>query len=592
MNSHESQASLKFQPIRRPQAQQKSKSKAPISSSVHKFSSSTVTASASSPEKQGLGSTPQQQPTVQRSNFEDWIGEDDDYYHQDQRARDERRSKKKKNKNKGQGQESRVLDWDDIYDPTLPNNYVDYKGSEEQHREIRDWKARLYYHQLKEARKQGKNGAANSDESEERPRPTNSTCVPIDCCHIADRLAGMFAPPQNLNFAPPSFDDNPPPPPVDDDDGDYYTMPVNRQEQRNPDTYEQPPPFSPSAVPDDESGEDAYMRRMRMSGMLPDQPAPPPPASANPSAPTPPPSVMKPDADMEAKRAEAQAKIAAFKAKLQKKSDTSPAVVPATAPESAAVATSMLQTDIPVEQPPPPPPPPEDESGPTISRAPVRYDVPPPPAATSAASDTVMTEAGEAHSETSEAGQAGMNRPTKKGFAERLMKKMGWEKGQGLGAQGEGITTALVGKADKRKKRGDAEGGGWAQPKNMGKIVGGKRRKLAEDETESTQDARFGKMSEVIKLDGMLNGLDVQKEVEENNLMQEIGDEMGNKHGNVERVFIWREEMGGNNEVFVKFTSQLGALRTVNETDGMTFAENDVVARFWDAEKFEKGEYA
>ena len=50
--------------------------------------------------------------------------------------------------------------------------------------------------------------------------------------------------------------------------------------------------------------------------------------------------------------------------------------------------------------------------------------------------------------------------------------------------------------------------------------------------------------------------------------------------------------MGGKNEVFVKFTSQLSALRAVNATDGMTFAGNEVVARFWDSEKFESGEYA
>ena len=99
-------------------------------------------------------------------------------------------------------------------------------------------------------------------------------------------------------------------------------------------------------------------------------------------------------------------------------------------------------------------------------------------------------------------------------------------------------------------------------------------------------------MSEVIKLEGMLKGLDVQKEIEDNNLMQEIGDEMGTKYGNVERVFIWRQEMGGQDEVFIKFTSQLSATRAVNDTDGMTFADNEVLARFWDVDKFENGEYA
>lgn len=131
--------------------------------------------SASSPEKQGLGSAPPQQPGVQRSNFEDWVGDDDDeFYYQDRKKYHERGGKKKKKKTKGQ--ETRVWDWDDIYDPTLPNNYADYKGSEEQHREIRDWKARLYYHQLKEAKKANRNGSVSNEGEQDRPRQMNSEC--------------------------------------------------------------------------------------------------------------------------------------------------------------------------------------------------------------------------------------------------------------------------------------------------------------------------------------------------------------------------------------------------------------------------------
>ena len=156
----------------------KTKPTSSSSSSLHKFSSSTVTAttvSASSPEKQSQPSAQQQQPSVQQSNFEDWVGDEDEYYFQDSRPKAERGGRKKKKK--GNKAQERVWDWDDIYDPTLPNTYADYKGSEEQAREIRDWKARLYYRQLKEARKAGKNGAAYSDEEEEsRPRPMNSKC--------------------------------------------------------------------------------------------------------------------------------------------------------------------------------------------------------------------------------------------------------------------------------------------------------------------------------------------------------------------------------------------------------------------------------
>lgn len=170
-----------------------------------------------------------------------------------------------------------------------------------------------------------------------------------------------------------------------------------------------------------------------------------------------------------------------------------------------------------------------------------------------------------------------------------MLKKYGWEKGQGLGARNDGITTAIFAKADKRKKLADADGGGFATPKNMGKIVGGKKRNTTSS-TEQSSDPAEDRISEVIKLEGMLDGLDIDQEIQENNLMQEIGEEMGS-NGKVERIFIWREEQGGRNEVFVKFVNQMSALRALQACDGMEFADNKVLARFWDAERFERGEY-
>jgi splicing factor 45 len=546
---------------------------------LHKFSSSTVTATtatASSPEKQVPSST-SQQPSVQQSNFEDWIGDDDEYYHQDNKPRAERGGRKKKKKNK-QPQE-RMWDWDDIYDPTLPNNYADYKGSEEQAREIRDWKARLYYHQLREARKARKDGM-ESDEEDARPQLMNSEYIPRAVLLLADVDAGMFAPPSNLSFAPPGFDENTRPARVDDDDDgdDYY--PPNRvpTNGREPMSYDSLPAFAPASVPDDATGEDAYMRRMRLGGMAPSQsPAPvPPPPPAVEAAPTPPPVVKAPESDLEAKRAEAQAKIAAFKAKF-----ASQAAKPA--------ASETTQPALNVQQPPPPPPPPEEETSTTISRAPVRYNVP-PPSDEDAAMDTTNSRSTSPPTDAPKT-----NRPGQKGFAERLLKRYGWEKGKGLGASGEGITTAIIAKAEKRKKRPDSEGGGWAVPANMGKLVGGKKRKLEPTESgpeAQDDDAQFGTMSEVVKFTGMLDGLDVQKEIEEKNLMQEIGEEMQGQYGNVERVYIWREEQGGGNEVFVKYTSAASAWRAVQGMDGAEFAGNEVRARFWDSLAFEKGVYA
>ena len=172
------------------------------------------------------------------------------------------------------------------------------------------------------------------------------------------------------------------------------------------------------------------------------------------------------------------------------------------------------------------------------------------------------------------------------------MSKYGWTKGTGLGASGTGILNPLYAKADKRKKKSDAEGGGYATPAGTGKIMGGQKSKSAREEEEG----KFGKMSEVVKLQGMLKGMDLDEELgrEEGGIMQEIGQECSEKYGSVERVYIHHgeasiEETGPT--VFVKFVSQLSALRAVNALEGRVFGGNVIQARFWDREKFDDGVY-
>lgn len=61
-----------------------------------------------------------------------------------------------------------IPDWDDVYDPSRPNNYEDYKHSEERYREIREWKDKLYRHRIK------RRGSSEMSEDDERPN-MNST---------------------------------------------------------------------------------------------------------------------------------------------------------------------------------------------------------------------------------------------------------------------------------------------------------------------------------------------------------------------------------------------------------------------------------
>ncbi|KAK5054482.1 hypothetical protein LTR84_001373 [Exophiala bonariae] len=446
-------------------------------------------------------------PVAPKTTLADWVAtasDDEDVNNFYQGEKRQRGGRKKRKKNK----EAAILtqDWDDIYDPSRPNNYEEYKNSEEKIREIRDWKDLLYRHKMK------RRDSSASVSDDHRPTMNSEWFTPVLLKYVLIIVAEQFAPP--MSFAPP--------PNINDDD-------------------HIPPP--PADVPDDPTGEDAYMRRLRMSqNNSNDQPPPPPPAD------------LPDDSNGED----------AYARRLR---------------------LSQSQTAGSVPHPPPPPAPGQ------ISRAPVRYSLPPAPEeipSTEAELENRLAESGREEDATTDAPRS--NRPGQAGFAERLMSKYGWAKGQGLGAQGTGIINPLYAKAEKRKKKSDAEGGGFATPTAMGKILGGNKSKSAQAEEEG----KFGTMSEVVRLDGMLDGLDLDEELqrEEGGIMQEIGEECGEKYGSVQRVYIHAAENPDEQAlVFVAFVSQLSALRAVNALEGRIFNGNQIKARFWPKEKFDAQEY-
>lgn len=184
------------------------------------------------------------------------------------------------------------------------------------------------------------------------------------------------------------------------------------------------------------------------------------------------------------------------------------------------------------------------------------------------------------------------NLPGQKGFAQRLMSKYGWTAGSGLGAESSGIINPLSVKVEKRRKKPDAEGGGFAEPGGRGKIIGGKTAAASSSSSSSSAASanagKFGPMSEVIVLRNMLEGMDNLQDEINDGLGQEIGEECGDKYGRVERLYI---DVDGR-QVFIKFTDAVSALRAVNALEGRVFNGNSIAARFWDGEKFERGEYS
>lgn len=185
-----------------------------------------------------------------------------------------------------------------------------------------------------------------------------------------------------------------------------------------------------------------------------------------------------------------------------------------TGDDAYARRLAMSQGAPPPTAAPPPPPPALEDQGAVISGAPVRYSPPPDP------EDHRPTLGGSPSQPPTES-EARSNRPGQQGFAQRLMSKYGWTKGSALGASESGIATPLRVQVEKRKKRPDAEGGGWAEPAARAKILGGERK--------GGGDEGFGAMSEVIVLRNMLEGMeDLRAEVEAG-LGQEIGEECGDK---------------------------------------------------------------
>ncbi|KAL7809178.1 hypothetical protein V8C44DRAFT_334693 [Trichoderma aethiopicum] len=287
-----------------------------------------------------------------------------------------------------------------------------------------------------------------------------------------------------------------------------------------------PPPRSPPAAPaPDETADDAYARRLALSAGQQHPPPPPPP--------------------------------------------------PPQTSESSQ---------------PPAPPPPSEEPG-TISKAPIRYTQPPnadddaahspPPSFTQTNQDTLTPDDNPLlEQDDQQQQQQRTNRPGQAGFAHRLMTKYGWTKGAALGANESGILNPLRVQVEKRRKRADADGGGWAEPANKAKIIGGNTRHKGDA-------SKFGPMSEVIVLRHMLDNMpDLEAEIEDG-LGQEIGGECGEKYGRVERLYIDVE----TRQVFIKFTDQVSALRAVNELDGRVFNGNTIIPKFYDTERFEKGIY-
>ena len=159
-------ASLRFQPTRRPQlSAQKAKAKSIASKFAPPAAAAVPAATVATEPTQDAPPETQTPSMALKTTLADWIAtasDDDDvnnfYASGPKRERGGRKKRKKKK------QEVEVIqNWDDIYDPSRPTNYEEFKRSEEKIREIREWKDLLYRHKMK------RRGSSESDSDSYRP---------------------------------------------------------------------------------------------------------------------------------------------------------------------------------------------------------------------------------------------------------------------------------------------------------------------------------------------------------------------------------------------------------------------------------------
>lgn len=557
-----------------------------------------ATASASAPAGAG-------------ESIENWIDEDaDDYYvaeyqrHQQEQKERQKDAKKRRKKKRGLD-DLKDVDWSTPYDPEQPTQLDAFRGSIEELDAKYEWKQRLHAHERTKKREQP-SPTPEQVEVKSRELFVHSPAANL----LLMRSTGAFAPPSNYHFAPPPSNfDSAPPRQYGDDDDDYdpsdriNAVPpphhLKDEDEDEDDSYEPPPaaPVQPpvSSLADRPPAAPAFVP---LTSSIPPPPAsiphqlpphipglplpPPPPGMSFPPGPwqLPPGAVPPPPPGM------------AF--------PPPPPGMPFPPPThfmSALPAPGMpspIATPTPPVQTPPAAPAPPAQSASVISRAPVRFAQPSP------RPEDVQEEESQPHGGLGSSSapaepdadlasdsedQPRSSRPGQKGFAKRLLQKYGWKEGQGLGAQGTGITTILQHQTQKRKKKSDNEGGGWAGP-TVGRIVGGKKRKI-EGEEEASGDS----WSIVARFDGMLAGMDLDREIMEHDLMQIMGEKMA-QYGHVERLYIHRPA-AGNEPVFVKFTSALSAYRAVQASNEQDFLGNGRVVRsgFWDEDKFAQDIY-
>ena len=166
-------------------------------------------------------------------------------------------------------------------------------------------------------------------------------------------------------------------------------------------------------------------------------------------------------------------------------------------------------------------------------------------------------------------------------LAARMMEKMGWKEGQGLGKSMQGIVTPLI------AQKIDARSGVIINAKDGSSADGTEHL----DKRLKMKAPIPGEPTRVVLLRNMVGPGEVDDDLED-----EVGNECG-KYGNVQNVLIFEITEPGFSadqavRIFVEFDREEAATKAVIDLGGRFFGGRNVQAAFFDLERFQRRELA
>ncbi|OAL48678.1 hypothetical protein IQ07DRAFT_542302 [Pyrenochaeta sp. DS3sAY3a] len=166
--------------------------------------------------------------------------------------------------------------------------------------------------------------------------------------------------------------------------------------------------------------------------------------------------------------------------------------------------------------------------------------------------------------------------------AEAMMAKMGYQKGQGLGKNNDGVVNPIEVRKRKVPNTINDEGGS-NKAQQVWDLSGAQR-------AQPNEPGKFGQESTVVVAFGCTAQVDWAADAnrDDGGVRQEMGEAFSTKFGPVEQIRL--DSSNPNSVVYIHFNSILSALNAVNRFDeGWEFRGRKIQAKYYNEQKFHAG---